>query len=329
MGNFSLEFSETNYQCNNKDERSGEKDEIIVSGHSKVTNCDIYRHHAQGTDFPTKCGNKQIRDLPPKPPATKKMNIGNSKRANDTNNKYNGEVTEKPKTRNFFRRNRSNSLDVLKDNKSSSKLDNNEFHRQSQYDNKVCGSSNVQNQVSGSSFKKSFINGLLSPRIARHLPFSSSRSSIKSDRSRTPSRSRNYETASCKLPTHRENSTVSINTRDSCDTSRLLNMSPLDNLTSCSSVQSLSSVDSQQSGLYSQNSVPHQRYPKYLRERYSFDDINKSYVNLRRDPTIFGPRRTSNGRNNQQHFNSNLFLNINQGKHHYKLLLNKNTYCKA
>ena len=159
------------------------------------------------------------------------------------------------------------------------------------------------------------MSGLISPRFARHLPFSSKRNNENCDRSRTPGRSRTigYDAPSLKLPTHRENSTVSTSTRKSGDASHLLKVSTFGN--SCSSMQSLSSIDSHPSGFYSQTSSSHQRYPKELGDRGLFDNIHHGYVSLRRDPTVFGPRRTSYERNNPEYFNSNLFLNINQGKH--------------
>ena len=321
MGNFSREFTENTRECNNKDARTWEKDEIIVSSRSNVGKCDI---SANKTEFLRKYNNKQLNALPPKPPQTKKMGIANGNNvASDTNNKHNCEVAGKQKTRNFFRRTRSSSMDVFKDNKNSLKLKNNDVHRRSQYENNILSSSDLQSQELTSSFKKSFINGWLSPRIARHLPFTSNRSSIKEGKTRTSirSRTRGYETSNFKLPTHRENSTVSVSTRDSCDTSRLLDASRLDNLTSCSSIPSLSSIDSQQSEFHSNNHGSHKKYFNCVRERNLNDVVNKNYVNLQRDPTIFGPRRTSNERNNDQNFNSNLFLNTNQGKGQLKIIL--------
>ena len=80
-------------------------------------------------------------------------------------------------------------------------------------------------------------------------------------------------------------------------------------------MQSLSSIGSQQSGLYSQSSIAsYQHHSEYFREEGLLNNRHHGCANLPRDPSIFGPRRTPNGRSNYEHFNSNLFLNINQGK---------------
>ena len=317
MGNFSLEFPESNYNSNARDDSGKMKDDIVVPDVTKVKSCDISMHLCQRTDFPSKC-NTQIKELPPKPPATKRMHFRNSKGAiAATNIKNNPIKEEKPKSRYFFRRNRSNSLDVGKNNKDiSTNMENNK-------PNHHAGSSKEdETQSITSNSKRTFMSGLISPRFSRHLPFSSKRAGDKCDRTRASVRARSagYDAQSSKLPTHRENLTISTNTRKSVGLPQISTMSSFGN--SCSSMQSLSSIDSQQSGFYSQSSATsYQRYSKCFTEQGLVNSRNHSYANLPRDPTIFGPRRTSNGRNTYEHYNSNLFLNINQGKIFFKYLL--------
>ena len=199
-------------------------------------------------------------------------------------------------------------------------MENNELNRRC---NDAGSSTEDDTQSVTSNSKRTFMSGLISPRFSRHLPFSSKRGWNKCDKSRASVRAKSagYDTQSSKLPTHRENLTISPNTRKSGDLPQISTMSSFGN--SCSSMQSLSSIDSQQSGFYSQSSATsYQRYSKCFIEPGLVNNRNNSYTNLPRDPTIFGPRITSNGMNNHEHFNSNLFLNINQGKIIFETFLN-------
>ena len=60
MGNFSREFTENTHECNNKDARIWEKDEIIVSSRSNVGKCDI---SANKTEFLRKFYQENIQIL--------------------------------------------------------------------------------------------------------------------------------------------------------------------------------------------------------------------------------------------------------------------------
>ena len=83
------------------------KDEIVVPDVTKVKSCDISMHHCQRIDFPGKC-NTQIKELPPKPPTTKRMHLGNNKGAIVATSIKNDSIKEeKQRNRYFFRRNRS------------------------------------------------------------------------------------------------------------------------------------------------------------------------------------------------------------------------------
>jgi hypothetical protein len=321
MGNFSLEFPESNYNSNVGDDRGKMKDEMVVPDVTKVKSCGISMHLCQRTDFPSKC-NTQIKELPPKHPTAKRMYLGHNKGAIvATNIKNNSGKEEKQRSRYFFRRNRSTSLDVVKSNKNGpTNIESIELSRRS---NDAGSSTEDETQSVTSNSKRTFMSGLISPRFSRHLPFSSKRGADKCDKRRASVRAKSagYDVQSSKLPTHRENLTICTNTRKSGDLPQVSTMSSFGN--SCSSMQSLSSIDSQQSGFYSQSSATsYQRNSKCFVEQGLVSNRNHSYTNVPRDPTIFGPRRTSNGRNNYENYNSNLFLNINQGKIFFEYFLN-------
>ena len=308
MGNSSIEFPEIGYvevKGNNK------KDVAIDSNANSGNSSDTKKlQRVQNNQSSNMIGrNKQIKELPPKPPPTKKMTVGNGPTKEEVKSKSNFVKEEKPKIRGFFRRSRSNSVDVSKSNHDSTNpikmiIPNSDTNHDRNRNHSEPATPNL---------KRSFMNGLISPRFSRHLPFSSKRSSGKFDRSRssTVNKTKGYDSG--KLPTHRENSTISTNTKKSIDISQRLPVSTIG--TSYSSMQSLSSIDSQQSGFYSQSSIAsYQHHSEYFREQGLQNNRHLGCANLPRDPSIFGPRRTLNGRSNYEHFNSNLFLNINQGK---------------
>ena len=316
MGNFSLEFSDTNHLCHDEHGKGGEKHKMMHLEVSKFNSCNAQIHHiSQKTTCSSDC-DKPLEKLPPKPPSTKKAVLGNkyNKRGNLSEEPRNSNKTVKDKSLglSFFRRNRSNSMDVSQGNDNTStayKHDTTEFGTKQNDGSEV-------NKIPPSTpnLRRSFMNGLISPRFTRHLTFSSKRTGDKHDRDRKSFRSSSmvYEPPNSKLPTHRENSTISTSTRISGDATYHLRNTSFGH--SCSSMQSLSSVDSQPNEFYDRISYLHPRFPMNYRESIRFDQKDKNRISLRRDPTVFGPRRTSNGGFDGEHFNSNLFLNINQGK---------------
>ena len=310
MGNSSIEFPEIGYE----EVKGNYKKSVGVDSNansSRSSSSDTKRlQRVQNNQSSNMIGrNKQIKELPPKPPPTKKMTVGNGPTKDEVKSKSNSVKEEKPKIRGFFRRSRSNSMDVSKSNHDSTNPNKMEIPNSNTIDDR----NRNHSEPATPNLKRSFMNGLISPRFSRHLPFSSKRSSGKFDRSRssTVNKTKGYDSG--KLPTHRENSTISTNTKKPIDMSRRLPAYTIG--TSYSSMQSLSSIDSQQSGFYSQSSVPsYQHHSEYFKEQGLLNNRHHGYTNLPRDPSIFGPRRTLNGRSNYEHFNSNLFLNINQGK---------------
>ena len=311
MGNSSIEFSENKYD---KVKGNKKKDGVMKSDTPKDSSYDTnIAMQASHNSYFMGNRNKQIKELPPKPPPTKKMTLGNNVATAkvDAKNKKNLAKEEKQKSRGFFRRNRSNSLDVSKSSHNSASLDKNGLHNSCHNNN----GNQIQTQSSTPILKRSFMNGLISPRFSRHLPFTSKRGNGKFDRTRTSTGNKvnGHDGANLKLPTHRENSTISTSTKNSIDMSQHLPTSTI--TTSYSSMQSLSSIDSQQSGFYSQSSIAsYQRHPQYVREQDLLKNRYHGYTNCPRDPTKFGPRRTLIGKSSYEDFNSNLFLNINQGK---------------
>ena len=307
MGNFSIEFPENGYD---KVKDSISKDGVIDLKTNKGT-CYVTNESKKNYRNSNILGNhnKHIEALPPKPPSTNKMYIGNGPLKTEEKNKTNFVKEEKQKSRGFFRRCRSSSLDASKSNHNTIDLGKNGVHN---LNNNKDRNQN-QSEPATPNSKRSFMNGLISPRFSRHLPFTSKRNSGKFDRNRNTTGNKTNTYDAEKLPTHRENSTISTSTKKLIESSQRLPTSTIG--TSCSSMQSLSSIDSQQSGLYSQGSVAsYQRHSNYQREQDILKNRYHGYTNLPRDPSIFGPRRTLNGRSNYEHFNSNLFLNINQGK---------------
>ena len=307
MGNFSIEFPENGYdKVKESISKDGGIDLKTNKGTCYVTN-ESEKNYRNSNIFGNH--NKTIEALPPKPPSTSKMSHGNGPLKTERKTKNNFVKEEKPKSKGFFRRCRSSSLDVSKSNHNSSDLNKYGIHMSN--DNKDRNQN--QSEPATPNIKRSFMNGLISPRFSRHLPFTSKRHSGKFDRNPNSTRNKTNSYDAEKLPTHRENSTISTSAKKLIEPSQRLPTSTIG--TSCSSMQSLSSIDSQQSGLYSQGSVAYyQRHSKYQREQDLLKNRHHGYTNLPRDPSIFGPRRTLNGRSNYEHFNSNLFLNINQGK---------------
>ena len=309
MGNSSIEFPEIGYEevkGNNK-----KNVDVDSNANSSRSSSDTKRlQRVQNNQSYNMIGrNKQIKELPPKPPPTKKMIVGNGTTKVEVKSKSNSVKDEKPKIRGFFRRSRSNSMDVSKSNHDSTNPNKMVIPNS----NTIDARNRNHSEPATPNLKRSFMNGLISPRFSRHLPFSSKRSSGKYHRSRSSTVNKTKVYDSGKLPTHRENSTISTNTKKSIEMSQRLPASTIG--TSYSSMQSLSSIDSQQSGFYSQSSIPsYQHHSEYFKEQGLLNNRHHGYTNLPRDPSIFGPRRTLNGRSNYEHFNSNLFLNINQGK---------------
>ena len=315
MGNFSLEFSDTNHLCHDEHGKGGERHKMMHLEVSKFNSCDAQIHHiSQKTTCSSDC-DKPLEKLPPKPPSTRKAVFGNkyNKRGNLSEEPCNSNknVQDKGLGLGFFRRNRSNSMDISKGN-------NNIRTDTAEFGTKQNGAS-TKIPPSTPNLRRSFMNGLISPRFTRHLSFSSKRTGDKHDRDHKSFRSSSmvYEPPNSKLPTHRENSTISTSTRISGDATYHLRNSSFGH--SSSSMQSLSSVDSQPNEFYDRISYLHSRFPMDSRQSLRFDQKDKNRISLRRDPTVFGPRRTSNGGFDGEHFNSNLFLNINQGRliNHY------------
>ena len=117
MGNSSIEFPEIG--CD-KVKGNSRKDGKIDSNENKlksyVTNESVKNY--QNLNSSGIC-NKHINELPPKPPCTKKMPLGNITTNAEAKNKLNLGKEEKQKSRGFFRRNRSNSLEVSKSSHNS------------------------------------------------------------------------------------------------------------------------------------------------------------------------------------------------------------------
>ena len=346
MGNFSLaEATDKGFDCdpngrniNLKDDMEGSSDGITIATSCTINGKENGRNKsAQKKTQQNSCG---LSILPPKHPSVTKS----TKILSDRNPKYTtkikqNEKNDTPTSKKFFRKNRSSSLDIFKpfsksnanplqisshgDNKGSTKS----IYSNLGSNNSIHSSSTKRNDDKpASASKKSFMDGILSPRITRHFSFSSKRGTSSKKEGKGPlfqNAYRNCIPNSSALPTYRENSTVaSFETmathHDNVNNHGKQRLSNVPSLSSCSLNQSCSSLYSGRSSSRCETVSSYPISHNYLRRfdsTGSFESAERNcYTNGKRDPAVFGPRRsTSYCQSHQRQYNPHLFLDPNQG----------------